>query len=111
MEGDEGGERRDVDDAAGAAGDHVAAKDLTGAKGTFDVDVEDRVPSLVGPVEGGDAFGDASAVEEDVDGGKFGLDAFVESFKAFARRDVGGDGEGAASEALDLSCRGGSAFR
>ena len=76
-----GEDRGNVDDFAGAFGQHVPAGELGEAEDAGEVDVDNRIPVFFGVVGGGRAADDAGVVDEDVDGAEV-LDGFINKARA-----------------------------
>src|SRR5579871_3136008 len=71
VESDKAGKRSDINDAAVAAFDHVAADDAAGAKRSGEVGFDDCVPFGIGKVNCGSSLGAACRVHENLDATKF----------------------------------------
>ncbi len=65
--GDERADRREVDDAALALGEHLATERLAAEVGALEVEVEDEVELVLREILGRGAKGRAGAVDQDVD--------------------------------------------
>src|ERR1700687_2847165 len=102
MEGDEGGERGDVDDAPVATLEHVTAEDLAGAQSSGEVGLEDFVPLLVRHVEGRPALDATGAVDEDVHLAERGDDLSERDLQGRPVSDVATDAQRSLTQGLDL---------
>src|SRR6266851_373869 len=106
MEGDEGGERGDVDDAPVATLEHVTAEDLAGAQGSGEVGLDDFVPLLVRHVEGRPALDATGAVDQDVYLAERGDDLSERDLQGRPVGDVATDAQRSLAQGLDLGRRG-----
>ena len=93
----------DVDDAAfGALQDHLAGGGLGAEEGSGEVNGDDFLPEVEGEIDEGALEFDAGVVDEDVEFSESGNGLGDEVLDLGGVGDVGGDGDGAASEGLDL---------
>src|SRR3984957_2072272 len=93
--GDEGRKRGNVQDLSKALADHRLAKNLAGAPGTAQVDVEHAVPVLFGAIQRRGLEGDARGIDQNVDFSKSVQNLALQQLNGSAVTDIHGRTQGA----------------
>lgn len=106
VQGHERRERRNINDAAIPAFDHVTANYPACAKRSIQIRFENRVPLRVGEVQRGCTFGPSGAIHKDVDIAKSFACCFEKMLDRGFVGNVASDLERTSSESLDLLCGG-----
>src|SRR4029077_11157256 len=107
IQGYEGGERGNINDATVFALDHVTPEDARGTQGAGKIGVHDGVPIGLREIHGGHALGTSGAIDQDLHIAELAKDGRVKLLNAGWVGHVAGMGQGAAAQLADL---GGGAF-
>jgi hypothetical protein len=106
VQGHEGRQRRNINDAAIPAFHHVSVDHAACAKRSVQIRFQDRVPLRIGEVQRGSTLGPSGAIHKDLDV----AENFPRGFKKMLDRgfvgNVASDLERTSSESLDLLCGG-----
>src|SRR5256885_6375707 len=106
VESDERGKRRNINDAAVAAFDHVAADDAAGAQCAGEICFEDAVPLGVGNIHGGCAFGATGGIHENLYAAEFLASRVQQSFDGDLVGDIARNCQRASADGANFFCRG-----
>src|SRR6266404_2324924 len=106
IESDERGQRRDINDAAVAAFDHVAADDAASAQRAGEICFEDAVPLGVGNIHGGCAFGATGGIHQNLYAAEFLASRVQQSFDGGLVGDIARNFQRASADGANFFCRG-----
>jgi len=103
VQSNEGRKRSDVDDAAVAALNHVAAHHAAGAKDAVQIGFQNVIPFFVGDFEGRSALGFPGGIHEDLHGAEFLASSIEKMLHGGLNGDIAGNFERAASDGADFA--------
>ena len=106
VESDEAGKGSNINDAAVASFDHVAANDAASAECAGQICLEDGVPLCVGKIESRSTLGAAGAVDENLNTAEFLGRSREQILDCGFIGDVAGNFERASAERTDFLCGG-----
>src|SRR5256885_2288907 len=106
IESDERSQRRNINDAAVAAFDHVAADDTASAQGAGEICFEDAVPLGVGNIHGGCAFGATGGIHQNLYAAEFLARRVQQSFDGGLVGDIARNFQRASANGANFFCRG-----
>jgi len=102
IQGHEGGERGNINDATVFALDHVTPKNARGTQGAGQIGVHDGVPIGLGEIHGGHALGTARGIDQDLHIAEFAKDGRGELLNAGWVGHITGMSERTAAQLADL---------